>query len=341
MAKKDRSEYSKLREKFLRRVRRLEKRGYQFPEDYIPEFKTNPSVEDIEYLNQDLDEIYRHASYKMREGSISGEQARRIEQEKRRAQAYINLLKAKRGSDDTNDEKIEEYRKQALIDTYNNLIDKNDVDALINFRKLLSDSDNKLLTEAIYEQNMERVGYGNNIVDETEETEDFQITDEPIEKTKRDPRYEEWKRKYDEERKKKPKERESIRDSTAIYYGMLNRISQFESLMREGGRFSQTHQINETYKFRLQGFLNMQIKLQGFDTVCKRLDENGHRIEELLQKMLFEDSKEGDIAPNFNEIVQIIKGEKLSMKEAEAIEQYSMEHRYTQDTEDGGEEYME
>lgn len=328
-------QYSKQRRRVLQFINRAKKKGYSFPEDIIPKIVKNPTRADVKALSKLTPEkLYSQLKY----GNISGEEQRAIEKEKAKIQAVINLSHAhankrakreieKQYSEDIrtpeNAYKQREYRKQALLDLNNKFIDEEDFDKVREFRAKLSESDRQLLNEALDEQGIETKQ------DDVQNVAQKQIPDiDEIEKTKQRKKFEEWREKFKESMKQPKKERHWVDDGKAIYAGILERISQFENLYTIDAKFNQSHHENSKYKNMLLGALNMAIKQDGFNTVMRRLANKAQDIDNYITHVLFSESKQSAIEPNFQALIQIIKGNALTMQESQELEQYNIDHEY-------------
>lgn len=324
-------QYSKQRRRVLQFVNRAKKKGYSFPEDIIPEIVKNPTRADVKALSKLTPEkLYSQSKY----GDISGEEQRAIEKEKAKIQAVINLSHAhgnerakreieKQYSEDIktpeNAYKQREYRKQALLDLNNKFIDEGDFDKVREFRAKLSESDRQLLNEALDEH-----GEATTLQEQQKLIPDI----DEIEKTKQRKKFEEWREKFKESMKQPKKERHWVDDGKAIYAGMLERISQFENLYTIDTKFNQSHHENSKYKNMLLGALNMAIKQDGFNAVMRRLANKAQDIDNYITHVLFSESKQSAIEPNFQALIQIIKGNALTMQESQELEQYNIDHEY-------------
>lgn len=324
-------QYSEQRRRVLQFVNRAKKRGYSFPEDIIPKIVKNPTRADVKVLSKLTPEkLYSQSKY----GDISGEEQRAIEKEKAKIQAVINLSHAqgkerakreieKQYSEDIrtpeNAYKQREYRKQALLDLNNKFIDEEDFEKVREFRSKLSESDRQLLNEALDE-------YGG---DNLQQKEEKIVPDiEQVEKTQQRKGYEKWRDKFKESLKQKKKDRHWVEDGKSIYAGMLERISQFENLYTTDNNFSKRHHANSRYKNMLLGALNNAIRQDGFNTVMKRLEGNAQKIDEYITSVLFRESDQAKIEPNFQALIQLIKGTALTVEESQELEQYNIEHEY-------------
>lgn len=324
-------QYSKQRRRVLQFINRAKKKGYSFPEDIIPEIVKNPTRADVKALSKLTPEkLYSQSKY----GDISGEEQQAIVKEKAKIQAVINLSHAhgnerakreieKQYSEDIrtpeNAYKQREYRKQALLDLNNKFIDEEDFDKVREFRAKLSESDRQLLNEALDEQ-------GETIT--SQEPQKVIPDIEEVEKTQQRKNYEKWRDKFKESLKEKKKERHWVEDGKSIYAGMLERISQFENLYTTDNTFNNRHHENSKYKNMLLGALNNAIRQDGFNTVMKRLEGNAQKIDEKIIEVLFRESEQAKIEPNFQELIQIIKGSALTVEESQELEQYNIEHEY-------------
>ena len=326
-------QYSKQRRRVLQFINRAKKKGYSFPEDIIPKIVKNPTRADVKDLSKLTPEkLYSQSKY----GDISGEEQRAIEKEKAKIQAVINLshaqgkVRAKKDIENQYSEDIRtpenaykqrEYRKQALLDLNNKFIDE-DFDKVREFRSKLSESDRQLLNEALDEQGIETKQ-----ADAQNVTQQIPDIDE-IEKTKQRKKFEEWRKKFKESMKQPKKERKWVDDGKAIYAGILERISQFENLYVIDTKFNQSHHENSKYKNMLLGALNMAIKQDGFNEVMRRLANKAQDIDNYITHVLFSESKQSAIEPNFQALIQIIKGNALTMQESQELEQYNIDHEY-------------
>ena len=348
-----RHKYSLERKRIAQQVKRLSARGFVFEETIIPpkisELKTKKLTQkDIRQLEKLTSEkIYKKASfYQTAEGKISPQKGIEIEREKRKILAIKNLRKGKSFSDITEDNSIkgqrllEEYEQAKLEGTEEDFFKSHsakDIIALMDARdKKYADFKRRYLDER-REDDLDRQAREDILPDEESQywqDEEDEIADsikqkravdDEIRRGKEeevDEKVKKWKQEWERQKYKKKSEKEYVYDGDSIYFGIINRIEQFESDFMDK-KFADSHWANNKAKVSFKKMLENEIKTEGLNTVLRRLDNHGMEIDTALEEMLYRASKQEDVNMALNRLAEIIKGRSLDQQESAEIDAYS------------------
>ena len=359
MAKPKKKNLTSNQEKFVKEVKKLkrriktaEKKGFDFPEDIVPESFPKRITKSVLQAIKSLrgtELLQKAIGFFTEDRTLPVSQAIEDLKQKRRETNRRNLEKRFKPTT----EEIPYDRGRELLDTYHAMSEE----GRIRFIRNLSDEDYELFErakklfgeETDYGRNQDGTGretgeavlpderpsheqdyYDEEYEQEWEEqhpegTADYEdeipareTADEEVKREERkrvtDEKVKEWKRRYEEQKKKKKKDREYVHDGDAIYAGILTRIEQFESSYQEGTRMD----MNKSYEMKFKNMLNNVIRSEGFNRVMRRLDGYGIEIDNALETLLY-DSKEEKVSAALMQLSEIILGRALSQQESEEI----------------------
>lgn len=351
----------------IKRVKSAEKRGFDFPEDIIPEQPKvirKSLIERIKNL-RGTKLLKKALSYFTEEQiPVTPTEGIRLEKEKRRKQSKLNAVKNKlEGKNDY----LLSTRGKKLVQDYTDLTVQDPILAA-EFIHNLSEEDfdlYKKATKLYADEFAEREQYGriqNGTGRETgeavlpdegsqhkedsdiEEAEDFDESEgtafgedrrKQNEKDNEeiDEAYDKWKENFEREKNKPRKDRKHVYDGDAIYYNMIHRIEMFEGEYNSDPKFKKSHELNNRYKNYLRNKLDEQIAIEKFPNVMRRLDGKGIEIDEALGTMLYATSSYA-VTMAYMQLYQIIKGGPITQQEGYEISSISEFFTGTSDDED-------
>lgn len=355
-------EYRRIRKQKQQFLRRAEKRGWDFPEDIIPDIPEKITRKSINELKKLTPEVFysKALGLETEEGLIPTKEAKLYEKEKRKRTAIKNLF-SKRKSPVFDEDIIS--KGYELVKKHDELI-KEDYKSAFDFIRSLSPEEYELYVRAKERmdqlENQQKKEIENGSEDQTgrearkdilsdEGSESYGDEDEDqdtdysqqqrakddevrrTEKEKTDEKVRQWKERYEKEKKKPKKDRQFVHDGDAIYAGMISRINQFNSEMGDP-KFAKLHEYNNTAKNSLIKALNNEIKIEGFGTVMRRLDKNGIEIDNALETLLY-NSQQGKVDVALMQLMEIIYGHSLNQQEAEEVASLSEYFSFSDDEE--------
>lgn len=306
----------------IKRVKTAEKRGFDFPEDIIPEQPKvirKSLIERIKNL-RGTKLLKKALSYFTEEQiPVKPSEGIKLEKEKRRNQSKFNAIRSK---PEGNNDYLLATKGKKLVQDYTDLTVQDPALAAEFIRNLSAEDFDlfKKATKLYADEFAEREQYGRLqtgtgretgeavLPDEgtqykeesdVEEAEDFdesegtvtgesggkqdQKTDEEIDK-----KYQEWKEDFERQKRKRKKDRERVYDGDSIYYDILYKIDAFKEYYgslpsNEQDKYS----ANTNFATYLKNELERQIQKEGFSNVMRRLDGKGIEIDNLLETMLY------------------------------------------------------
>lgn len=351
----------------IKRVKTAEKRGFDFPEDIIPEQPKvirKSLIERIKNL-RGTKLLKKALSYFTEEQiPVTPSEGIKLEKEKRRNQSKFNAIRTKpEGKNDY----LLATRGKKLVQDYTDLTVQDPALAAEFIRNLSAEDFDlfKKATKLYADEFAEREQYGRSqtgtgretgeavLPDEgthykeesdIEETEDFDESEGTVTSENRreqneeideeiDEAYNKWKENFEREKNKPRKDRKHVYDGDAIYYNMIHRIEMFEGEYSSDSKFRKDHELNNRYKNYLRNKLDGQITIEGFSNVMRRLDGKGIEIDEALGTMLYATSSYA-VTMAYMQLYQIIKGGPITQQEGYEISSISEFFTGTSDDED-------
>lgn len=354
----------------IKRVKTAEKRGFDFPEDIIPEQPKvirKSLIERIKNL-RGTKLLKKALSYFTEEQiPVTPSEGIKLEKEKRRNQSKFNAIRTK--PEGKNDYLLATKGKK-LVQDYTDLTVQ-DPALAAEFIRNLSAEDFDLFKKAtkIYaDEFAEREQYGRlqtgtgretgeavlpnegtqyKEESDFEEAEDYdeqegtvtgesggkqeQKTDEEIDKE-----YKKWKEEFERQKRKRKKDRERVYDGDSIYYDILHKIDAFKEYYGSlPSKDKDKYSKNMNFASYLKNALERQIKMEGFSNVMRRLDGNGLAIDNLLETMLYkyrDNATEAGLA--WSELHKIITGAYPDQQLSLAVENSFMGSTQIEDDEE-------